>query len=121
MEASFFVDAESSPGVHYKPGGREGCGVVGPARDRRACVPEPDRPVGTPPCRGLWLFGAPAGYEQSCTAFALARGFHYQEEAVLLRFAIAGCHVHYFGEAGYGESENSRPTARRWERVGCLW
>ena len=44
MEASFSSMPKSSPGVHYKPGGREGCGVVGPARDRRACVPGPDCP-----------------------------------------------------------------------------
>ena len=29
-------------------------------------------PARTPPCRGLWLFGAPPGDEQSCTAFAIA-------------------------------------------------
>jgi hypothetical protein len=29
-----------------------------------------------PTLQGLWLFGAPAGYEQSWTVFALAMGFH---------------------------------------------
>ena len=46
------------------------------------------RPSEDPTLQGLWLFGAPSGYEQSCTVFALARGFN-SKEAVLQRFAIA--------------------------------
>ena len=40
------------------------------------CVQDPSK---TPTLQGLWLFGAPAGYEQSWTVFALAIGFHSQK------------------------------------------
>jgi hypothetical protein len=82
------------------------------------CVQGPAR---TPPCRGLWLFGAPAGYEQSCTVFALARGLS-SKEAVLQRFAIAVVTFITTGRwVDAGVRENSWPTARRGERVGCFW
>ena len=51
-------------------------------RGARASIRAYKTPARRTPCRGLWLFGAPAGYEQSCTVFALARGFHDQSRLV---------------------------------------
>ena len=44
------------------------------------------------------------------------------KEAVLLRSAIAGYHVHYFAEVGHGECVRirGRPLVAG-ERVGCFW